>query len=90
MEEITIDISGCATALQFLDTIGKALGTPLGTFSMLDQYLMKNYYPKIIFVGMEEFSARCPHATREMETILMRVRWPYQQEGKRFEYELRP
>lgn len=90
MEEIIINVSGCTTALQFLDTVSKVLGKPLGTFSMLSHFLLTNYYPKIIFVGMEEFSARCPHATKEVDLILKRVQEHYRKEGKGFEYELRP
>ncbi len=86
MEEIAIDISGCTTALQFLDTVGKALGKSRGTFSILNDYLLANYHSKITFLGMKEFRTRCPQATREMETILSRVKWHYQQEGKEFEY----
>ena len=86
MEEIIIDVSGCTTALQFLDTVGKALGKPMGNFSMLEHYLMKNYHSKIIFVGLKEFSAHCPHSMKEVEIILRRVQWNYQQEGKVFEY----
>lgn len=88
MKEIIIDLSGCTTALQFLDTVGKVLGKPLGNFSRLEQYLTTNYHSRIIFVGMKEFSAHCPQATREMETILSRVRWHYQQERKEFEFNL--
>lgn len=90
MQEITIDISGCTTALQFLDTVGKALGKPMGNFSILEHYLMKNYQFKIIFVGLKEFSAHCPHATREINVILDRVQKYFQQEGKKFEYCLEP
>ena len=88
MEEISINVSGCITALQFLDRVGKAFGTPLGNFSALNQYLLHNYYPKIIFVGMGEFWERCPHAMKEIEMILERVKSQYQKEGKEFEYEL--
>jgi len=87
MAELTIDITDCTTALQFLDTVGKSLGTSLGDFSMLEQYLQKNYYSKITFVGMGEFSVRCPHATKEIEAILERMKGHYQKEGKEFEYE---
>lgn len=90
MQEITIDISGCTTALQFLDTVGKSLRKPLGNFSVLDHYLQKNYYSKITLVGMKEFSAHCPHATKEIKVILHRVKLHYQQEGKKFEYCLEP
>lgn len=88
MAELLIDFSGCTSALQFLDTFGKAMGKPLGTFSMLENYLVKNYHPQIIFVGMKEFRIRCPQATKEMEMILSRVQWHYQEERKEFEYEL--
>ncbi len=90
MKEIIIDLSGCTTALQFLDTVGKVLGKPMGTFSVLNQYLLHNYYPQITFLGMKEFSARCPHATKEVEMILSRVQWHYRKEGKGFEYGLQP
>ena len=90
MAELTIDITGCTTALQFLDTVGKALGTPLGNFSILEQYLHQNYYSKITLVGMKEFTTCCPHARKEIETILKRAKLQYQQEGKEFEYGLLP
>ncbi|MDO8656846.1 MAG: hypothetical protein Q7K45_06420 [Nanoarchaeota archaeon] len=90
MKEITLNVSGCTTALQFLDTVGKSLGKPLQNFSVLDHYLQKNYYSKITLVGMKEFSAHCPHATREINAILDGVQKHFQQEGKKFEYCLEP
>lgn len=90
MEGLTIDISKCKTALQFLDTVGKALGKPLGTFSILNHHLLTYYHPQITFAGMKEFSARCPHATKEVEMILKRVQGHYGKEGKGFEYSLQP
>lgn len=89
MEEITINISGCTTALQFLDVVSKVLGKHISTFSMLSQHLLANYYPQIIFVSMGEFSARCPHATNEVEIILKKVQEHYRKEKKNFEYEFR-
>ena len=88
MGELTIDITDCITALQFLDTVGKALGTPMDTFSVLDHYLQRNYYSQITLVGMKEFRIRCPHAAKEIEMILERVKLQYQKEGKRFEYQI--
>ncbi len=89
MAELTIDITGCTTALQFLDTVGKALGTPQGTFSILNHYLSNHYFPKITFVGMKEFRMHCPHAAKEMEIVMKRIKWHYQQKGTDFEYEFR-
>ncbi|HLC71311.1 MAG TPA: hypothetical protein VJI32_04840, partial [Candidatus Nanoarchaeia archaeon] len=83
-----IDISSCTTALQCLDTVGKALGTPLGNFSILNRYLQQHYYPNIILVGMKEFGERCPHATKELETILKRVKDHFHKQGKEFEYQI--
>lgn len=57
---------------------------------MLNHYLLTNYYPKIIFVGMKEFSTHCPHATKEVDMMLQRVPEHYQEEGKWFEYDLQP
>lgn len=88
MAELLIDVSSCTSALQFLDTVGKSIGTLMGTFSTLNHYLLANYHPKLTFVHMKEFQERCPYAMKEMETILRRVKWHYQQEGKDFEFSL--
>lgn len=88
MVELIIDVSGCKTALQFLDEVGKVLGVRVSHFSMLSEYLLQHYFPKITFLGMKEFSARCPHATKEIEMIFDRVRWHYDLLGKKFEYNL--
>lgn len=90
MAELIIDITGCTTALQFLDRVGNVLGKPLGNFSVLNHYFHQNYYPQITLVGMEEFNKHCPHATKEMELILKMVQKHYEEEGKRFEYEFKP
>ena len=90
MAELTIDITRCTTALQFLDKVGKIIGTPIGNFSILSQYLLNNHYSKITFMGMTVFRAHCPHAAKEMEIMMDRVKWHFQKEGKGFEYELKP
>ena len=90
MKEIIINVSDCTTALQFLAVVSKALGKLIGTFSMLNQYLLTNHYSKITFLNMKDFSARCPQAMKELEVVLKRVQWHYQQEGNGFEYYFQP
>ncbi len=90
MGELRIDITGCTTALQFLDLVGKALGKPIGNFSMLEQYLHQYHHSKITLVGMKEFEKRCPYARREIEIILERVKGHVHKQEKEFEYVFKP
>ena len=88
MEPIIIDAAGCSTALQLLSRINKALGIKSDTFSALYPYLTATYYPSLIFHNMDQFRHHCPHTVQELQVVLKRVQWYYENINQKFEYNL--
>ena len=88
MEPIIIDAAGCSTALQLLSRINKALGVKSDTFSGLYGHLTTTYYSPLIFRNTELFRQHCPHAVEELQVVLKRVQWFYENMSKPFAYDL--
>jgi RNAse (barnase) inhibitor barstar len=93
--QVSIDLKGCRTVLEFLDTAVKALklqpfyGTNLEQLGKTISSLDKHHFTfplNLKLVNVQNYQERCPNGWRIFVKSLEKAKEEYEKKGLEFEY----